>query len=83
MEDKRVELLVGEGDDDPLELMANRLVDIVANQKAIVFHENSWRAARWKDIAILIPTRTHLRPLERALADKGIPHTIYGGIGFF
>ena len=32
-----------------------------------------WRAPRYSDIAVLMPTRTTLRELERALSEAGIP----------
>ncbi|MGE0685729.1 MAG: UvrD-helicase domain-containing protein [Dehalococcoidia bacterium] len=37
------------------------------------------RPARYRDIAILLPTRTILAPLERALAEAGVPYRIEGG----
>ncbi len=37
------------------------------------------RPASYRDIAILIPTRNILLPLQRALARAGIPHRIEGG----
>jgi len=33
-----------------------------------------WREARWGDIAILLPARTSLRALERALEKAGVPY---------
>jgi ATP-dependent helicase/nuclease subunit A len=35
--------------------------------------------ARFRDIAILLPTRAILGPLERALIDAGVPYRIEGG----
>ena len=37
------------------------------------------REARYGDIAILIPARTVLTPLERALAEAGVPYRVEGG----
>jgi ATP-dependent helicase/nuclease subunit A len=37
------------------------------------------RPARYRDIAILVPTRTILQPLERALAASGVPYRVEGG----
>lgn len=37
------------------------------------------RPAAFKDIAVLIPARTILSPLERALADAGVPYRVEGG----
>ncbi|HEX5369127.1 MAG TPA: UvrD-helicase domain-containing protein [Dehalococcoidia bacterium] len=37
------------------------------------------RPARYGDIAVLLPARTSLPPLERALAAEGIPYRVEGG----
>ncbi|MFN2569672.1 MAG: UvrD-helicase domain-containing protein [Candidatus Dormibacteria bacterium] len=37
------------------------------------------RPARWDDICILIPTRTNLRRLERALQDEDVPYQVASG----
>jgi ATP-dependent exoDNAse (exonuclease V) beta subunit len=41
-----------------------------------VFDEDTkqWRPAGWRDIAVLLPARTSLRVLERALEHAGIPY---------
>ena len=36
----------------------------------------SWRSVRWSDIAILLPARTSLRVLERALEAGGVPYRV-------
>lgn len=41
------------------------------------------RPAQWKDIAILLRTRTRLKAFEEALRRHGIPFIVTGGIGFF
>src|SRR6185295_16946442 len=37
------------------------------------------RPARYRDLAILLPSRTHLRRLERALEDAGVPYRLESG----
>jgi len=37
------------------------------------------RAAGYRDIAVLLPARTILQPLERALSSEGIPFRVEGG----
>ncbi len=37
------------------------------------------RPARYGDIAVLLPARTILQPLERSLAHEGIPYRVEGG----
>jgi ATP-dependent exoDNAse (exonuclease V) beta subunit len=41
--------------------------------------ENRIRPARYRDIAILVPTRAILQPLERALGAAGVPYRVEGG----
>lgn len=41
------------------------------------------RAATFRDIAVLVETRTHLLYLLSALSDQDIPYRIHGGIGFY
>jgi ATP-dependent helicase/nuclease subunit A len=36
--------------------------------------DGGWRPARWSDVAILLPARTSLRMLERALEDADVPY---------
>jgi ATP-dependent exoDNAse (exonuclease V) beta subunit len=36
--------------------------------------DQQWRAARWSDIAVLLPARTSLEVLQRALDDANIPY---------
>ena len=35
---------------------------------------NRWRPCRWSDVAVLLPARTSLRMLERALEERGVPY---------
>jgi ATP-dependent helicase/nuclease subunit A len=41
--------------------------------------EEAPRQARYRDIAVLIPSRNVLVPLERALAEAGVPYRVEGG----
>jgi ATP-dependent helicase/nuclease subunit A len=41
------------------------------------------RACQYKDIAILIRSRTHLPYIESALLEAGIPFIVLGGTGFY
>ncbi|GAB3034200.1 UvrD-helicase domain-containing protein [Mycobacterium bourgelatii] len=38
--------------------------------------QDEWRAANWSDIAVLLPARTSLLTLERALETSGIPYRV-------
>jgi ATP-dependent helicase/nuclease subunit A len=45
----------------------------------VVDGDDAVRTASLRDIAVLIPTRSVLLPLERALASAGIPYRVEGG----
>ncbi|HUP85791.1 MAG TPA: UvrD-helicase domain-containing protein [Acidimicrobiales bacterium] len=41
--------------------------------------DDAWRTPRWRDVTILIPTRTSLRQLEDALDFVGVPYRVATG----
>lgn len=66
------------------ELRAKEAVDVSASIRRVIRegwsvadrtpdHSDVWRPARWSDIAVLLPARTSLPFLERALEEAGIP----------
>lgn len=66
------------------ELRAEEAADVSASIRRVIregwsvadrtpAHIDGWRPAQWSDIAVLLPARTSLRFLERALDDAGIP----------
>lgn len=76
----------GEKTEGPLteyEVIANRMLEIMAKKEKIVAEKEAWRAPTWRDFAILIQARTKLVKLEKSLKDKGIPYVVYGGVGFY
>lgn len=42
-----------------------------------------WRAPRMDEIAVLVPSWSHLEPIKRALQARGIPYALRGGPGFW
>lgn len=42
-----------------------------------------WRAPRYDDVAVLIPSWSHLEPLKKALNEQSIPYALLGGPGFW
>ena len=52
---------------------------VLAERWQVQDRNQTVRAARYGDIAILIPTRAILPPLERALAESGVPYRVEGG----
>jgi len=46
----------------------------IVTQHCTIFENGGRRSARYQDILILIPTRTHIQYYEQALRDHGIPY---------
>lgn len=93
---KRVELITlpedeGDAQDEENELqpqteyevIVNRMIEMMKEKRELVYDNDHWREPQWRDFAILIQTRTKLPQLEKALKNKKVPYTVYGGIGFY
>ncbi|WP_100373597.1 UvrD-helicase domain-containing protein [Bacillus sp. FJAT-45037] len=87
--EKLIELIVLPEDEDETDeinlydQLASRVTEMVRSGKPRIMRSEEWQAPMFKDIAVLIPARTNLLKLERALSKKQIPYTVYGGIGFY
>jgi ATP-dependent helicase/nuclease subunit A len=68
---------------DEYEFIASRIYQMVNGNETLVMKEGAWQAPEWRDVAILIPSRTGLTQLESALKNYEIPYVVYGGIGFY
>lgn len=76
--------LVGEANDQPIsEVRAREAADVARTAMAAVTEgwpvatdDRSLRPATFRDVAILLPTRTSLASLEDALTDHGVPYVI-------
>lgn len=79
--EEAVEVISGE--EEEYDLLANRILKMQQEQNHIVQREDRWCPPTWRDMAILIPTRTHLKTLEKSLKRKQIPYEIQSGIGFY
>ena len=81
----RVEvLLVPEGRADEqrraeAEAIARRITELATSQG----NTPGWRCPRMDEIAVLVPSWSHLEPIKRALQVRGIPYTLRGGPGFW
>ncbi|GAE26315.1 ATP-dependent DNA helicase UvrD/PcrA [Halalkalibacter wakoensis JCM 9140] len=86
-EEKRVELMIVEKDEEgettSYDLLANRIIEMVETKSPHVNQDDTWLEPRFGHMAILIPARSHLLTLERALLNKNIPYVVNGGVGFF
>ncbi|NEU29740.1 UvrD-helicase domain-containing protein [bacterium LRH843] len=65
------------------QVLASRIIEMVESGLPRVQKEDEWKRPNWSDIAILIPARSHLLSIERALTERGIPYVVSGGIGFY
>ncbi|RXT15386.1 exodeoxyribonuclease V subunit beta [Ammoniphilus sp. CFH 90114] len=83
----RVELLQTVLADDTTvneyEALVSRMMDMMEEKQPEVQINGQWTAPEWKNMAILIPSRTQLMQLEMALQNRNIPFVVYGGVGFF
>jgi ATP-dependent helicase/nuclease subunit A len=59
--------------------VAARCRAVLSEGWQVAERDGTVRPARFRDIAILMPTRAILPPLERALADAGVPYRVEGG----
>jgi ATP-dependent helicase/nuclease subunit A len=53
--------------------------DVVDRGWQVAERDGTVRRSKYGDIAVLLPARTILQPLERALASEGIPYRVEGG----
>jgi len=83
--DPRVELLlVADGRaEDQRRAEAEAIARRIAALSRAGDHPPGWRAPRMDDVAILVPTWSHLEPIKRALQARGIPYALRGGPGFW
>jgi len=71
-------------DENEYVMIARRMVQLL-NEKAEVFDNDAgiWRTVEWRDMAVLMASRTNLTTLEMALKEYDIPYNVYGGLGFY
>ena len=72
-EARAIELRQREADDLAKLILTMKVQSWPVNDDRV---EDGWRPARFDDIAVLVPTRTPLRQLERTLDDHDIPYRI-------
>ena len=65
-------------------MIARRMVQLKKNFTEIFDKDlKAWRPVEWRDMSVLMISRTNLTVLERALNDLDIPYNVYGGLGFY
>lgn len=70
------------------DLIADRIRHVMQDKKMVYMgkdgkHSPVGRPPEYRDFAILISTRTHLKEIETALAKRKVPYHVHKGIGFF
>ncbi len=83
----KIEILLAKDDSpDEFELVAARIDKIVRGESTeglSVLDGKAVRPAEWRDIAVLIPVRTRVGELTKALIERNIPFIQLGGKGFY
>jgi ATP-dependent helicase/nuclease subunit A len=65
-------------------MIARRMVELEKGKFDIFDKDQEgWRPVEWRDMAVLLASRTNLTTLEMALKEYDIPYNVYGGLGFY
>lgn len=71
-------------DENQYVMIARRMVELEKGKLEIFDKDQEgWRPVEWRDMAVLIASRTNLTTLEMALKEYDIPYNVYGGLGFY
>ncbi|MEW8987000.1 MAG: 3'-5' exonuclease, partial [Bacillus sp. (in: firmicutes)] len=71
-------------DENQYNMIARRMVQLKKNKTEIFDKEEGyWRPVEWRDMSVLMASRTNLTRLELALKELDIPYNVYGGLGFY
>ncbi|MCM3570312.1 exodeoxyribonuclease V subunit beta [Neobacillus mesonae] len=71
-------------DENQYMMLARRMAELERAQTEIFDKdEEMWRPVEWRDMAVLIASRTNLTTLELSLQAYDIPYNVYGGLGFY
>jgi len=65
------------------ERIARRILQIVSSGHHVFDASEQSHAARYRDIAVLLRSRTYLPEVEGAFTRLGVPYVVTGGIGYF
>jgi ATP-dependent helicase/nuclease subunit A len=82
-----VEILFGlppaEGGITQEELVARRILQIVAGGAPVYMRDEQSRPVAFGDIALLLRSRSGLEEFEQAFIRNGVPYVVSGGVGYF
>jgi ATP-dependent helicase/nuclease subunit A len=84
----RVEILIREKDGEETamvegEMVARRILELVASNHTVYDKLEQPRPVRYGDIAVLLRTRKNLPDLEQAFIHAGVPYVVSSGVGYF
>ncbi|HXX63294.1 MAG TPA: UvrD-helicase domain-containing protein [Bacteroidota bacterium] len=84
----RVELILGAGKAETeglseQELIARRILDLHATGETVFGAEDRARPMEFRDVGVLLRSRTGLKELEYAFIRNGVPYLVSGGVGYF
>jgi len=72
-----------EGGASQQELVARRILDLVAGGPAVYTQDEHPRPPAFRDIAVLLRSRNGLEEFEQAFIRNGVPYVVSGGVGYF
>jgi ATP-dependent helicase/nuclease subunit A len=82
-----VELLLppppGEGGSSQEELVARRILDLAGGGTVVYTPEEHPRPLAFRDVALLLRSRSALEEFEQAFIRHGVPYVVSGGVGYF
>ncbi len=76
-------LPAGEGSCTQEELVARRILDLVARGSVVYTREEAPRPLAYRDIALLLRSRNGLEDFEQAFVQNRVPYVVSGGVGYF
>jgi len=65
------------------DMVAARILEIVAAGMPVYDRDEQPRPARFRDIALLLRSRNRLEEFEQAFIHAGVPYVVSGGVGYF
>ena len=73
----------GEGGSSQEELVARRILDLTGGGSVVYTQEEHPRPLAFRDIALLLRSRSGLEEFEQAFIRNGVPYVVSGGVGYF
>ncbi len=65
------------------EMVAARIAQLIAGKTTVFDKTEQARPAMYRDVAILLRSRTNLQELENALVKNNLPYVVTAGVGYY